>query len=187
MFRPSRLTPATRSTACVWVSPSSTWRLRSTWPNDMRSSCRYTAFTPSSSFSVTHRHLFSLSKRSGFPGFLLPVAVHGAARWVSGEHVQHGQSAAPAGPHTLGHSLLPEGPHAACTETGGLLTLARCTLVFITVLPHKIFPAFCPSLFPSPPPAGYARRAGGSEPGDRLQPLPHLPGQWERGDSPAAH
>lgn len=50
------------------------------------------------------------------------MAVRGAAWRVSGEHVQPGQSAAPDGPHTLGHTLLPEGAHDARAQTGGQYT-----------------------------------------------------------------
>lgn len=58
-----------------------------------------------------------------FSGFLLPVALRGATRRVSGEYVQPGQSSAPDGSHTFGHTLLPEGAYVACTEAGGKATL----------------------------------------------------------------
>lgn len=60
-------------------------------------------------------------------GFLLPVEICGTAWRVSGEHVQPGQSAAPDGSHTFGHTLLPEGTYTACTETGGKYTHTQIT------------------------------------------------------------
>lgn len=73
--------------------------------------------TPSSGFAP-RSDAFSLTCVC-FPGFLLPVAIRGAAWRVSGEHVQPGPSAAPDRPHTFGHTLLPEGADAAGAEAGG--------------------------------------------------------------------
>lgn len=47
------------------------------------------------------------------------MEVLGATWQLPGEHVQSRQSGAPAGPHTFGHPLLPDGAGAACTESGG--------------------------------------------------------------------
>lgn len=103
------------------------------------------------------------------------MAIRGAAWRVSGEHVQPGQSAAPDRPHTPGRTLLPEGAYAARTETGG-----SYVSFFLCLEAQPL------ETSPSPPPAGDLRRPGGSEEGDRLQPLPDLPGQREHGDGPAA-
>lgn len=53
-------------------------------------------------------------------GLLLPVEVLGAAWQLPGEHVQSRQSSTPAGAHTFGHTLLPDGACTACTESGGM-------------------------------------------------------------------
>lgn len=86
-----------------------------------------------------------------FSGFLLLVAVCGATWSVSGEHVQPGQSAAPDGSHTFGHTLLPQGPCVACTKAGGKYTQhtgyeflgapAHCIIVNFN-LETEAFPSF---------------------------------------------
>lgn len=138
MFRPSRLTPTTRCTACAWVSPSSTWPLRNMWANDTRWCCRYgVCFMQLLSALQSHPVVCSTCSTCMCLGFLLPVAVRGAAWRVPREHVQPGQSAAPDGPHTFGHTLLPEGAYTPCTETGGLYAYDNQTSVFIVTFIQK--------------------------------------------------